>query len=103
MRRKYRTRRYARVAPPDNVYLISPAQAAAALGVSKASLARWRQEWKEQGTSAGPEPIWLTPRIVKYRAAECFNFPDGMTFVERMRTTTAATSTPTATAVAGAN
>jgi len=104
MPRKYTVPPRPRVQPPD-VYLITPSDAAKALGVSKVSLARWRQEWKTQGTSAGPTPIWITPRIVKYRAEECFNFPDGMTFLERMLAKTASigTTTSTATAVAGAN
>jgi hypothetical protein len=82
MFRKRRSRRSSfrpKIQPPD-VYFITPAQAAKALGVSKVSLARWRAEWKANGT--GPGPVYITPRIVKYRVDDCYNF--GSTFLERM-------------------
>jgi hypothetical protein len=95
-----RKRRYRRspfrpkIQPPD-VYFITPAQAAKALGVSKVSLARWRAEWKPNGTGPGPEPVYITPRIVKYRVDNCYNF--GSTFLERMADATSkvGSGTPT--------
>jgi hypothetical protein len=80
------------------VYFINVDQAAKALGVSKVSLARWRTEWKANGVGPGPEPVYITPRIVKYRVDECYNF--GSTFLERMADATAKVGTGTSTAMA---
>jgi hypothetical protein len=86
-----------KIQPPD-VYFINTDQAAKALGISKVSLARWRAEWKANGTGPGPEPIYITPRIVKYRVDDCYNF--GSTFLERMAEATSKVGTGTSTAVA---
>jgi hypothetical protein len=86
-RRKSRFIFRPRVKPPD-VYLISPKACAAAIGVSVPTLARWRAVWKKHGSGPGPEPVYLTPRLVKYRVDDCRCFPG--TFVERMKVATAA-------------
>ena len=105
-RKSYHARRYPRVAPPENVYLISASDAAKALGCSKASLARWRVLWKKYKPDTdltpppGPPPIYITNRICKYRADECFNF--GSTFVGRMKAVTASVGVSRSTATAGA-
>ena len=79
-RRSVRLRR--RVLPPD-VYFLSSAQTAAALGVSKASLARWRAVWKRYGHGPGIEPVYLASRLPKYRIDDIRCYPG--TFLERMK------------------
>jgi hypothetical protein len=100
MKRKRKSRSVfrPRVQPPD-VYFISPKACAGAIGVSVPTLARWRAMWKELGTGPGPEPVYLTPRLVKYRVDDCRYFPG--TFLERMQAATAAVGVKTPAAAAG--
>jgi hypothetical protein len=94
MKRKYRVRRirrYAPVLPQHDVYLLTPKIAAASMGISVPTLARWRAMWKEYGTGPGPEPVYLTPRIVKYRIDDCKCYP-GSTWLERLKSETANTT-----------
>ena len=43
--------------------------------------------WKKRGAGPGPEPVYLTPRLCKYRIDDCRCFPG--TFLERMHAATA--------------
>ena len=96
-RRSPRLRR--RVLPPD-VYFLSSAQTATALGVSRATLARWRKVWKRDGVGPGIEPIHLASRVVRYRVDDLRCFPG--TFLDRMRARTAATVPNTSVATVAA-
>jgi|SRR5215471_17372335 len=95
-RRKSRSIFRPRVKPRD-VYFISTKACAAAIGVSVPTLARWRAVWKKHGSGPGPEPVYFSPRLVKYRVDDCRCFPG--TFLERMKAATAAVgANPTAAA-----
>jgi len=89
-RRKSRSIFRPRVKPRD-VYFISTKACAAAIGVSVPTLARWRAVWKKHGSGPSPEPVYLTPRLVKYRVDDCRCFPG--TFLERMKAVTAGVGT----------
>jgi hypothetical protein len=72
------------VLPAQDKYLLTPAEAAAAVGVSLLTLHRWRKDWRT--SRQGPEPIRFSKSVFRYRIDEVLPpAPGAPNFLERMQ------------------
>jgi hypothetical protein len=75
----------ASVTPPER-YLLTPTETAAALGISRATLMRWRKAWQRDGVGDGPEPLRFGKNTFRYRRDQvCVPAKGQPMFLERMK------------------